>query len=158
MTNAVKKSPSIEDLEVKLANSKVTKIRVDILQNIKNGYASDISSKYDPLLSEQSQITDKYKVPDQKADVEKIVKVIKATVGDKYELVYEVVYKIADGNNLQFNLRPIYDKVPALASAKKQHDKLHSEKLAAQKKLSEWQRNQLYNIANGKDFEVFEVK
>jgi hypothetical protein len=151
------KKPTVAELEIKLANSKVTKPRIDILATITGGYRQEIYDKYSPLVSEQQKVIREYKVPNQKGDVEKIVAAIKSVAGGKYELVSEVVCKIADGNNLVFTLRPIYDKIPVVATANKKVAMLTDAQKASEKKLADWIRRQLYNIANGRDFEEFKV-
>lgn len=152
-----KKPPTVAELELKLANSKVTKVRLDILNSIVRDYGGEIEGHFQTIVTEPKNIINDYKVPHQKEDVEKIVKAIETAVAGKYTLKEKVVCKIAHGNYLEFALSPNLDKVPELASARKKLDSADSEKQNKHDKLKKWYRNQLFNISNGKDFDAFEV-
>ena len=147
----------INALEKKLAGIKNTKSRLDILSSLTSSYSEDIYNSYDKELSAAKKGME-FKNPDQKKDVESIIKAIKNVIGDKYNFRYEVVCKIADGNSLTFNLGFNKERVPAVASAMKLVQALESKKAADEKRLMTWKRDMLYKIANGDDFTEFAVK
>lgn len=151
------KKPSAAELEQKLANSKVTKTRVDILNNIRNDIRSEISKAFESEYSKESSVIGAFKMPHQKNDVEEIIKAIESAIGDAYIITEKTVCKIADHNDLTFHLKANTAKHPVVAAAKKRRDSLTVVKSANEAKLSKWYRRQLFNIANGLDFEQFEV-
>jgi hypothetical protein len=147
----------IDTLEKKLAGIKNTKSRMDILSSLTSSYSGDIYNSYDKEISAAKKGLE-FKNPDQKKDVETIIKAIKNVIGDKYNFRYEVVCKIADGNSLTFNLDFNEEKIPSVASATKLVQTLESKKAADEKRLMQWKRDMLYKIANGDDFTEFTVK
>ena len=149
-------NPTIEELEKKLAGIKNTKARVDILSSLASSYSSDICQEYDPKITEAEKNL-AYKNPDQKKDVENIIKAIRNVIGDKYKLRYDVVCKIASGNDLEFHLDFASETVPSVAAAKKIVDTLTSKKESCDKRLSKWKREMLFKIANGDDFTDFNM-
>ena len=151
------KKPSAAELEQKLANSKVTKTRVDILNNIRNDIRSEISKAFESEYSKESSVIGAFKMPHQKNDVEEIIKAIESAIGDAYIITEKTVCKIADHNDLTFHLKANTAKHPVVAAAEKRRDSLTVVKSANEAKLSKWYRRQLFNIANGLDFEQFEV-
>lgn len=151
------KKPTVAELELKLANSKVTKVRLDILNSIMRDYYGEIEGHFQTVVKEPKNVINDYKVPHQKEDVEKIVKAIESVVAGKYTLREKVVCKVAHGNNLEFELLLNLDKISEVASARKKLTSADSEKQSKQDKLKKWYRNQLFNISNGKEFDIFEV-
>ena len=148
--------PTIEELEKKLAGIKNTKARVDILSSLVYSYSNDISSMFSTKIEEAKKGT-VFKNKDQKKDVEEIIKAISKVVGDRYHLRYDVVCKIASGNDLEFKLDFNTGIVPAVVSAKKIVDSLSSQKESHEKRLAKWKRDMLYRIANGDDFTDFKL-
>jgi hypothetical protein len=151
-----KKNQTVEDLEKQLLGIKNTKARVDILNSLASGYSQDIYNEHSPKISEAEKKCS-YKNPDQKKDVETILKALRNIIGERYNLRNDVVCKIADGNTLTFILDFNYDAVPVVASAKKAVSEAKSKKEAQEKRLAKWKRDMLYNIANGDDFTKFEI-
>ena len=151
------KKPSVAELEQKLANSKVTKARVDILNSIRNDIRGEISSSFDREFSKELSLTAKFKMPHQKDDVEEIIKAIESATSDAYIITEKSVCKIVDHNDLTFHLKANTAKFPPIAAAERKMDALKELKSANEAKLSRWYRRQLFNIANGSDFEQFEV-
>jgi hypothetical protein len=149
------KKPTIHDLEIKLANSKVTKVRLDILNQIKKDYQYEILQKYDPLISKEESVVKNFKMPDQKNDIDKIIKAINGAIGSKYKLIHTTVCNIADGNTLTFIVKPNYDNISVVAMANKRADAQKVTKTALEARLIKWYRTQLFNISNGKDFDTF---
>jgi hypothetical protein len=147
-----------EEAEQRISSIKTSKARSDILVSLERSYYKEIEENFDPKISECSTKINDYKVPNQKADVEKFVAAIKAAAGKKYCLQYDVVCKIADGNTLTFVLVPNMDEVADIVATKKTSEKLSSSKYALIKKLASWKRKQMFNIANGLDFDEFEIK
>ncbi len=150
------KKPTIEILEKKLAGIKNTKARVDILSSLVNSYSNDISVIYSPL-REAAKKNLEFKNPDQKKDIESILKAIKNVIGDKYCLQYETVCKIASGNDLTFVLVLNEDKIPSVASARRSIIALDSKKSKQDARLAKWKRDMLFRIANGDDFTNFQI-
>jgi len=151
-----KKNPTVEDLEKQLLGIKNTKTRVDILNSLAKGYSQDIYNEHSPKISDAEKKCS-YKNPDQKKDVETILKALRNVIGNRYLLRNEAVCEIADGNTLTFVLNFNYDVVPVVASAKKALSEAKSKKEAQEKRLAKWKRDMLYNIANGDDFTKFEI-
>jgi len=147
-----------EEAEQRISSIKTSKARSDILVSLEQSYYKEIGENFDPKISECSTKINYYKVPNQKADVEKFVAAIKAAAGKKYCLRYDVVCKIADGNTLTFVLVPNMEEVADIVATKKASEKLSSSKSALIKKLASWKRKQMLNIANGLDFDEFEIK
>lgn len=152
-----KKNPTVEELEQKLAASKTSKVRLDILSSLMSSYGNEIDQKYDPQISNAEATRRSFKVPNQKSDVEKIVAAIEKAVGTKYRLTEKVVCKVAHGNNLTFELEPNLEIYPDIAKATRTEKDLHALKAATKTRLGVWKRKQMFNIANGKDFEEFKV-
>lgn len=147
----------ITALEKKLAGIKNTKSRMDILSSLTPSYSGDIYKAYETEISDAKKGL-AFKNPDQKKDIEAIIKAIKNVVGDRYHLRHEVVCKIAEGNSLTFALDFNKEKIPAVASATKLVQALESKEAADEKRLATWKRDMLYKIANGDDFTEFVVK
>ena len=151
------KKPTIEELEKKISGIKNTKSRMDILNSLVRDYSHEIYNEYDPQIA-KAQEGKSFKNPVQKKDVEQIIAAIKSVVKDKYELKYDVVCKIADGNTLTFVLCYNYDTVPAYVAATKLGVSLNAKKSAQDKKLANWKRDMLFRVANGDDFTDFKVE
>ena len=147
-----------EEAGQRISSIKTSKARSDILLSLEKSYSQEIRSHYDPKISECDNKVRSYKVPDQKSDVEKFVAAIKAAAGKKYCLRHDVVCKIADGNTLTFVLVPNMDAVPDIVATKKQEEKLSSAQNTCNKRLASWKRKQMFNIANGLDFNEFDIK
>ena len=152
------KEPSIAELEQKLANSKVTRARVDILNSIRTDIRGEISKSFEREFSKESSLVAKFKMPHQKDDVEEIIKAIESATGDTYVITEKSVCKIANHNDLTFHLKANTAKFPPIAAAERRMDTLNERKSANEAELSKWYRRQLFNIANGSDFEQFEVR
>ena len=69
----------IAALEKKLAGIKSTKSRMEILSSLCHSYSADINDLYSGQISEAKKGLE-FKNPDQKKDVEAIIKAIKAVV------------------------------------------------------------------------------